>query len=156
MRKTNRRCIRFMRYRSYVQYMRYLPVLSVLFFLLGNCSVFKPKFDPVGHQYAVTIKQEALVLMDKAGESFSLHRDEVYLLMTRVEMAYENARLKYKNDAATGIWDVIRSPGANQLARFMQDWEKEDILGAAYINEAKKLLQENFDILIKIEESKKK
>jgi hypothetical protein len=147
MRKTNWR---------YMRYMRLLTVLSLLLFLLANCSIFKPRFDPVGHQYAVTIQKEALALMDKAVESFSLHRDEVYLLMTRVELAYENARLKYKNDGVTGIWDVMRSPGANQLARFMLDWEKEDILGVTYINEAKKLLQENFDILIKIEESKKK
>ena len=138
------------------RFMRFLPVLSLLLILLSNCSMFKPKFDPVGHQYAVTIKKEALALIDKAGESYSLHRDEVYLLMTRVERAYENARLKYKNDGVTGIWDVMRSPEANRLARFMLDWEKEDILDDTYREEAKKLLQENFDLLIKVEESKKK
>jgi hypothetical protein len=124
--------------------------------MLVNCSMFKPRFDPVGHQYAVTIKQEALALLDRAGESFSLHQEDVYLLMTRVERAYENARVKYKNDGVTGIWDVMRSPEANRLARFMLDWEKEDILDKDYIADAKKLLQENFDLLIKIEENKKK
>jgi hypothetical protein len=140
----------------FIRFTRFTPVLFLLLILLSNCSMFKPKFDPVGHQYAVTIKKEALALIDKAGESYSLHRDAVYLLMTRVERAYENARLKYKNDGITGIWDVMRSPEANRLARFMLDWEKADILDAAYREEAKKLLQENFDLLIKIEESKKK
>lgn len=150
MKKANWRDKRLMRL------MRLLAVLTLLPVLWGNCSMFKPKFDPVGHQYAVTIKQETLALMDKARESFTLHQAAVYLLMTRVERAYENARLKYKNDGITGIWDVMRSPEANRLARFMLDWEKEDILEVTYIEEAKKLLLENFDLLIKIEESKKK
>jgi hypothetical protein len=118
--------------------------------------MFKPRFDPVGHQYAVTIKQEALELIGKAGESYTIHREAVYLLMTRVERAYENARVKYKNSGITGIWDVMRNSEANRLARFMLDWEKEDILDDAYIKEATKLLQENFDLSIKIEEEKKK
>ncbi len=137
-------------------FMRFLPVLPLLLCLWDGCSMFKPRLDPVGHEYAVTIKEEALALMDKAGESFSLHRDAVYLLMTRVERAYEHARLKYKNDGVTGIWDVMRRPEANRLARFMLDWEKEDILDDTYIKEAKKLLTESFNLLIKIEESKEK
>ena len=138
------------------RFKRFLPVLSLLLLLLSNCSMFKPKFDPVGHQYAVNIQKEALALIGKAGESYSLHRDAVYLLMTRVERAYENARTKYKNDGVTGIWDVMRNPEANRLARFMLDWEKEDVLAPGYRKEATKLLQENFKLLIEIEESKKK
>jgi hypothetical protein len=140
----------------FIRFMRYLTVLPLLLCLWGGCSMLKPRYDPVGHEYAITIKEKALALLDKAGESFSLHRDAVYQLMTSVERAYEHARVKYKNDGITGIWDVMRSPEANRLARFMLDWEKEDILDATYIQEAKKLLQENFDLLIKIEESKKK
>ena len=134
---------------------RFIPVICLLLFLLNNCSVLKPKFDPVGHQYAVTIQNEALTLMEKARESFSLHREAVYLLMTRVERAYEHARQKYKNKGVTGIWDVMRDPQANRLGRFMMDWEKEDILEDTYIKDAVKLVKENFDLLIKIEEKKK-
>jgi hypothetical protein len=137
--------------------LRFTAALSVLLLLAASaCSMLKPKFDPVGHQYAVTIKQEALALLDKAGESFSLHREAVYLLMTRVERAYENALTQYKNDGVAGIWDVLRRPEANRLARFMEDWEKEDVLDETYIADAKKLLEENFNLLIKIEEEKKK
>jgi hypothetical protein len=132
-----------------------LPMLCLLFLGLGNCSMFKPKFDPVGHEYAVSIKKEALVLIAKAGESFSLHREAVYRLMTRVERAYENARLRYKNKGVTGIWNVMRSPGANRLGRFMTEWEKEDILGEEYIKSALVWAKDDFDLLIKLEEKKK-
>jgi hypothetical protein len=140
----------------FIRFMRFLPVLPLLLCLWGGCSMLKPRYDPVGHQYAVTIKEEALALMDKAGESFSLYRHAVFRLMTRVERAYEHARLKYKNEGVTGIWDVMRSPEGNRLARFMLDWEKEDILDDTYIKEAKKLMKESFNLLVKIEESKKK
>jgi len=140
----------------FIRFMRYLAVLPLLLCLWGGCSMLKARFDPVGQQYAVTIKEEALALMDKAGESFSLYRLDVYRLMTRVERAYEHARLKYKNEGVAGIWDVMRSLEGNRLARFMLDWEKEDILDDTYIKEAKKLLTESFNLLIKIEESKEK
>jgi hypothetical protein len=68
--------------------MRFLPVLPLLLCLWGGCSMLKPRYDPVGHQYAVTIK--------------------------------------------------------------------EDILDDTYIKEAKKLMKESFNLLVKIEESKKK
>ncbi|MCP5107397.1 MAG: hypothetical protein GY950_28680 [bacterium] len=129
-------------------------VLCLLVFMLGNCSVFKPNADPVGHEYAISIQQEAMVLIAKAGESFSLHKEAVYRLMTRVERAYENARPRYKNKGVTGIWNVMRNPAANRLGRFMMEWEKEDILDKETIENAKKWLKEDFDVLIKLEESK--
>ena len=135
--------------------MRLVSVLFLLFFFQVNCSIFKPKMDPVGLQYAVSIQQEALEVVAKARESFSLHREEVYRLMTRVERAYEHARPLYKNGGVTGIWDVMRDPLSNRLARFMAEWEKEDILDESYIKSALKWVKDDFDILIKIEEKKK-
>lgn len=131
-------------------------VSSLLILLLIGCSLFKAKLDPVGKQYAVTIQQEAMQLVGKAGQSFSLHREAVYRLLTRVEQAYEHARQRYKNDRVTNLWNLMRDPQSNRLAHFMNEWEKEDILTDTYINEAKKSLQEDFKLLIKAEESKKK
>ncbi len=132
-----------------------VPVLCLLLVLLCGCSMFKPKFDPVGHQYAVTIQKEALALMSKARESFSLHREDAYRLMTHVERAYEHTRLRYKNNGVAGIWNVMRDPKSNRLGRFMKEWEKEDILNEKYINDAKKWVQKDFELLIKAEEKKK-
>jgi hypothetical protein len=137
-------------------FLRYIPLLCLLLLALSNCSLFKPKFDPVGHQYAITIQKDALALMDRAVESFSLYREEVYWLMTRVERAYEHARPLYKNDKVTAIWDALRNPQGNRLGRFMLEWEKEDTLGDIYIKEAKEMLDEDFKLLVEIEEGKKK
>lgn len=131
-------------------------VLCVLFFLPNNCSLLKPKYDPVAHQYAVNIQKEALALMDRAKEPFSLHREAIYRLMTRVEKAYEYARLLYRNDKVTRVWDVLRSTEANRLGQFMLEWEKEGILPALYIEDTKKMVMENFKKLVELEEGKKK
>lgn len=132
----------------------FIPVLFLLLFVFGNCSLFKPKIDPVGKEYAVSIQTDALLLVAKAGESFSLHREAVYRLMTRVEQAYENARPRYKNNKVTGIWNVMRNPRANRLGRFMMDWEKEDVLDEEYIKQALEWVKKDFDLLIEIEEKK--
>ena len=131
-------------------------VQCVLFFLLNNCSILKPKYDPVAHQYAITIQKEALALMDKAIEPFSRHREAVYKLMTRVEKAYEHTRLLYRNDKVTSVWDVLRSIESNRLGQFMSEWEKEGILPPLYIEDTKKMVKENFKALIELEEGKKK
>lgn len=131
-----------------------IPMLFLLLFASGNCSLFKPKIDPVGKEYAVSIQMDAQALVEKAGESFSLHREAVYRLMTRVEQAYEHARPRYKNNKVTGIWNVMRNPGANRLGRFMLDWEKEDVLDEEYIKKALEWVKKDFDILIEIEEKK--
>jgi hypothetical protein len=137
-------------------FLLYTALLCLLLPVLNNCSLFKPKFDPVGHQYAITIQKDALALMDRAEESFTLYREEVYRLMTRVERAYEHARPLYKNQKVTNIWDALRNPQGNRLGRFMQEWEKEDTLGDLYIKETKEMLAEDFKLLVEIEEGKEK
>lgn len=131
-------------------------VLSLLVLVSTGCSVLKPKFDPIGYEYALSIKDDALILISKSEQSFSLHKESVYRLMTRVERAYEHARTLYKNNSVTGIWDVLRDPKANRLGRFIEEWEKEDTLDARYIEEAKKMISEDFKILLELEEKKKK
>jgi hypothetical protein len=131
-------------------------ILCVLIILAGNCKLFKPKFNPVAHQYAVSIQKDAPALMDKANQSFSLHKEDVYRLMTRVEKAYEYSRLLYKNKKITGLWNLLRSPSGNRLGQFMQEWEKEDILSSSYIEDNKKTVMETLKLLVQLEEGKKK
>ncbi|HLP59197.1 MAG TPA: hypothetical protein VK186_10225 [Candidatus Deferrimicrobium sp.] len=130
--------------------------LSLLLFLLCNCTLLKPKFDPVAYQYAVILQKEALALMDKAREPFSQHSDEVYRLMTQVENAYEYSRLQFNNARVTSVWEMLRSPGGNQLGQFMLNWHKEDILPVSYIKDIKESVIESFKVLLELEKGKKK
>ncbi len=136
--------------------LRCIPAFCLLLLVLGNCSILKPRFDPVGHQNAVTLQKEALALMEKASGSFVPHAEAVYSLMTRVERAYEHARPRYKNSRVTGTWDALRNPLGNRLGRFMLEWEKEDVLDETYIKDSKKSVEEDFNLLVELEEGKKK
>lgn len=88
-------------------------------------------------------------------EHYEKFDTQVFDFMTRVEAAYEHAR-KQKNNAVVGIWDVMRHPEGNRLAKFFQEWRKYDILEPDIVANFKKWIEDEFDMLIKLEEEKKK
>lgn len=130
--------------------------LILLLLVQLNCFWVKAKYDPEGHQNAVTLQQQALVLMAKAGESFYKYREQVHNLMSKVEAAYDHARMIGKNDAVTGIWNVLRDPRSNRLGYFMAEWEAEGIMTEKKISTYKKWIEDDFKLLTELEEKKKK
>jgi hypothetical protein len=133
-----------------------LLLFIIIAVLSGSCFWKKAKIDPEGLQNAVILKEKALELMDKAGESYYKYRQDVYGLMSAVERAYEHARQQRKNDVIIGTWDRLRNPGGDRLAGFMEEWKKEDKLDADTINTFKEWVTKEFDGLKELEEAKKK
>lgn len=131
------------------------PVILYTFFGMG-CSLLKPGFDPEGYQFAVTVRDDSSILIKKARESYEKYKDEVYRLMTRVEQAYEHARMMGKNDAVTGLWNQMRDLQGNRLGRFMEEWESEGILDDATITKYSAWIADDLKTLIDIENKKKK
>ncbi|NIM17450.1 MAG: hypothetical protein GTO45_36015 [Candidatus Aminicenantes bacterium] len=131
----------------------FLLVVSVV---LGSCFWKKAKYDPESFQNAVILKEEALELMAKAGESYYKYRKDVYGLMSAVERSYEHARQQRKNDVIIGAWDRLRNPAEDRLGGFMEEWKKEDKLAADTINTFKEWVSKEFDAIKELEEAKKK
>ncbi|MCP5049035.1 MAG: hypothetical protein GY940_17830 [bacterium] len=145
--------------RSKSTYLLLLSILPVLLFLIGGCFWLKTKFDPQGHEYAVTLQKNAMTLIAKAGtgEPFSQYKEDVYSLMSGVEEAYEHARTMGKNGSVTGTWDLLRNPQGNRLAKFMDNWKLEGILkDKEYIDNSKKWIDDEFKLIIQLEQEKKK
>lgn len=130
--------------------------LTVVLVVLGSCFWKKAKYDPEGFQNAAILKDEALELMAKAGESYYKYRKDVYGLMSAVERAYEHARQQRKNDVIIGTWDRLRNPAEDRLGGFMEEWKKEDKLDADTINTFKEWVSKEFDAIKELEEAKKK
>lgn len=124
--------------------------------LLADCFWVKARYDPQGLQYAVTIQKEALELLGKADEPYYHHKEQVYRLLSLVESAYDHVRVRTKNQPVTDAWEVQRSPYANRLSHFMEEWKIEGILTEKKITTYKKWLNDDFKLLIQLEEKKKK
>jgi hypothetical protein len=146
-----------------IQYYRlnYVALKAIVFITISSlftssCFWKKAQYDPLGEQYAVTVKEEALSLMEKAVNPFFQYKKAIYRLMTKVEYAFENARALKKNETITGIWNLLRDPRGNRLGKFMKKWEIEGQLDPTTIETYTKWVGKEFETICNLEEGKKK
>jgi hypothetical protein len=93
--------------------------------------------------------------MDKATESFTLHKSEIENLKLDMEKAYEYAKAESKNEITTKQWEIVKDPNGNSLGGFLKKWEDEGSLSPVFITGAKKVISGHFDSIIRLEEGKK-
>ncbi|MCU1801948.1 hypothetical protein CUU56_10890 [Pectobacterium parvum] len=130
--------------------------VSFLCLLLISCSTISP-FNQRAYEQAVTIKVDALALMDKAAtEPFGENQHEVILLKIQVEKAYEYARGLPKNEIVTKQWEIIKNPSSNSLGGFLVYWERNNTLSKTFVTEVKGVISNGFDQVIELESGKVK
>lgn len=136
---------------------KYLFVFILSISFLCGCSLLKKKakFDPEGLEFANRIKVKALQVMRQAEASFFYHKDDVHLLMTEVEKAYEYARTQKNNDAIKDSWNLMRDPAKERLGGFMVLWEREDKLDGTTIALYVQWVEADLNTIIELENAKK-
>ncbi|MBN3116709.1 hypothetical protein H4F46_17615 [Pectobacterium brasiliense] len=133
-----------------------LSLISFSCLLLVSCSTISP-FNQRAYEQAVTIKVDALSLMDKAtAETFEENRHEVTLLKEQVEKAYEYARGLPKNEIVTKQWEIIKNPSRNSLGGFLVYWERNKTLSKTFVTDMKGIISDGFDQVIELESGKVK
>lgn len=122
--------------------------------VLVGCSTISP-YNAQAYEYAVTLKVQSLQLMDQATEPFTNHAEEVAELRIRLDVAYEHARGREKNELAARQWAVLKDPDRRLLGGFLARWESEGTMSAVFIEEAKGLVAEAFDTVVDLEYAKR-
>lgn len=131
-------------------------VLTVFVLLLFSSCATISSFSPAAYEQAVSLKVEALTLMDRATEPFADHRSEVEALTLRVEKAYEFAKGRPKNEISARQWAILKDPDRNLLGGFLKRWKARSALSSAFIQEAKGLVADAFNTIIGLESGKVK
>jgi len=128
------------------------PLLTlILSFFVNGCTTVMPKFDKVAYEKAVSLKVDALSLMEKGIEPYVDHEDEVNKLNLKIEKAYEYAKGKPKNKIITKQWSIIKDENRHQLGGYLKRWKEKKTLSKVFINESKKTIAEGFDQVIGLE-----
>jgi hypothetical protein len=130
-------------------------VLTAFVLLVSACATIS-SFSAGAYEQAVSLKVEALTLMDRATEPFADHRGEVEALTLRVEKAYEFAKGRPKNEVSARQWAILRDPDRNLLGGFLKRWKAQSTLSGVFIQEAKGLVADAFDAIIGLESGKVK
>jgi hypothetical protein len=92
--------------------------------------------------------------MGKATEEAAVHNEAIEQLMIKVDKAYEYEKGRPKNEITTRMWDVLKNPDRNLLGGFVRRWREKEKLSQAFIEEAKELVAEAFDLISGLESQK--
>ncbi len=128
----------------------------ILFFfavpvIFQSCARYIAAYDPIALNNAVSLKSQALNLVNKAVEPYADHEQEIRELMLAVEQAYEYAAGIPKNNLTARQWEVLKDPDKNLLGGFFKYWRQNGTLTAGFIEEVSGEISRAFDAIIKLE-----
>jgi len=130
-------------------------LVLVLFILSITGCMSVAEFDQSAYDQAVSLKTKSITLMNKANESFLLHKVESDSLKARVEAACIYSAGRLNNSETTAQWEIMKDPGRSQLFGFLDRWEKNDHLNPVFIAEVDLLVADAFDTILSLELDKK-
>lgn len=137
---------------------RFLPGLLAAALLAATfaCAPLIARFDAQSYSQAVSLKVDALALMDSAAEPYALHEAEAKALAVKLDKAFEYAQGKPRNELSARQWQILKDPQRHLLGGFLTRWKAESTLGHAYILEKKGQVGMAFDQIIGLESGKLK
>ncbi len=128
-----------------------LTFFSVL--VISGCSSIA-HFDEMSYNQITSVESDALSLMDKATEDYSIHKTEIDDVSNKIQRAYLYDKNRPKNKITEEMWNLIIDPNGHLYGGFIAKWKADGKLHAVFIAEAKKKMQENFDRIAQLESKK--
>ena len=128
-------------------------VLFMFLPVFAACSYTAP-YSQFAYEQTISLKVEALELMEKATETYASHAADVQNLETNLEKAYEYAKGRPKNEISTKQWQILIDPDRNLLGGFLKRWKAKSTLSPTFIKEAKGLVSDAFDTISGLESGK--
>ncbi|MEM9919411.1 MAG: hypothetical protein AAF990_15010 [Bacteroidota bacterium] len=101
------------------------------------------------------LKNQATSLLSKATGNYSDHASDVEALTKSMndQISYEKSRGE-KNNKTVQMLQLLMDPASNLLGGVLNRWKSEGKLGQGFVNEATKLVGNNFDKIINLEKAK--
>jgi len=131
-------------------------ILFIVTLSTFSCSKFMATFDQAAYSQVTALKVDALALMDKSSEDYTLHITDVKAFQLELDKAIEYDKLRPNNDLTNKEWAVLIDPSQGLLGDFLAKWSKDGKLGAAYIADKKKQIGDSIDQIAGLEIKKLK
>ena len=115
-----------------------------------------PCFNEQAYQSDVSLKAEALSLMDKAVSPYDSCAQEIAVVKADFEKlrAYDNGLAH--NSETVGQIDAMMDPQQNSFYGFLSRWQAEGHLSQGFVQSAKAEIARHFDDIISFEQGKKR
>jgi hypothetical protein len=134
----------------------FLPIL-----FLVSCALMTG-YDPTSYKTATDLKAESLILMDKATvEPDAAQLAKIEDMRVKLSKAYEyEAGKEGPNQITVKQWKTLNDPDGGLIGGFLKKWEGKkgtgEGLNPVLVTEAKGLVEDAFNEIIKIESAKVK
>ena len=126
-------------------------------FLLLSCSANKTAlYDQYSYQKTTELKVTSLQLISNATTAYNLHKMEADKLLLEIDQQIEYEKNKPNNEITFAMWQLVRDDEKNVLGGFIKKWREKNSFSPIFVDEAKKQIQNAFDVLIQYEVKKDK
>jgi len=139
------------------------PALLVFILFIFSCGPLIATFDQASYQHVTSLKVDALALMDKCKEDYSLHTKEVADFQLDMDKAIEYDKHRPNNGITSKQWEILNDPDGHLLGAFWILWRRDKVLdtiakkmGTSYFPAKKKQISEAFDQIAELESGKLK
>ena len=113
-------------------------------------------YDQYAYIQAISVKVDALNLIDLATEDYQSHQKEITALNTEIQKVYEYDIRRSKDSLTVKQWDILKNPSGHLLGSFFSHWKNSGKLSSTYIDDKKTIICAAFDQIIKLEVHKNK
>jgi hypothetical protein len=126
----------------------------LLFFFLGitisvtGCKNLQSTYSAQAYQQAISLKVEAMALMDEATNPYSEHEEKIVEVKREMTKAYEYARRRPNNEESTQQWELMIDSDNNLMAGFLKKWEDDETLSANLIENSNVIISDAFETII--------
>ena len=94
--------------------------------------------------------------IENATTSFEEHQQMVEKVLLDMEKLKEYEKNKPNNEITFSMWSIMTDSEKNLVAGFFKRWKEKQTLSPAFVTEAKKQIEEAYDLLIEYEVKKDK
>ena len=135
-----------------------IGLLTPLFFVLAFAGCWTPSavFNQRAYEQDVSLKVDALAIMDQATSPYDSSYADIQLLRKNLRKAYEYAKGLPNNENTVQQWEILLDPKGDLLIAFLDEWKTKGTLKPGYIMIKEGLVSEGFDAIIGLESGKKK
>lgn len=125
-----------------------------LLFTIMGCGSTIALFDQYAYAQTISIKVDALHLMDSATEDYNLHKQEVQSVNIAIEKMIEYKKHQPKDTVNTHMWLLMNDSTGLLYGSFINRWKQKGRLHPAAVKDARKLISFNFDRIAELESKK--
>jgi len=131
-------------------------IITLGIITLSSCKPLMSTFDQASYSQVISLKIDALALMDKASDEYSSHISDVNTLRLELDKAVEYDKHRPNNLITNEQWALLSDNDGHLLSGFLVKWKKDGKESPTYITDKKKQINVAIDQIAELEIKKLK